>query len=314
MKLIIWDLDDTLWEGTIYYNETVKLKPGAEEVLKQIEKLGVMQYVCTHNKLEPVKKKLKELGLTKYFKGIRASINKEKAEIIKEILEKEKITPEETVFIDDTRLNRAHVKEIIGCHVDYEENLYQVMKYFDTDRLKLMNQQRVRTNAEKGWKGNFKDFLKTTKMVVDIKKAVTYEIPRITNLANRTNELNAARNRYSKGQIESFINDNNYIVYVVYLRDKYGDYGLIAEAIIEKRPKEWFIKDICVSCRTMGRGLGTTLLEHIMVMASVADTQKLIGHVIPNESNHKMIKLFTGRRFKRTNVKKGVHCYELEIK
>jgi len=314
MKLIIWDLDETIWEGTIFYNETVKLKPEAKEVLKQIDKLGITQYVCTHNKLPPALAKIKELGLGKYFKGVRAEIRREKADIIKEIIEEEGVSPDETVFIDDSPLNRGHVKEVVGCHVDYEIDLYKVMKYFDTDRLKLMNQQRTRTDAEGNWEGDFKTFLKTTEMVVDIKEAVEGEIPRITDLANRTNEFNATRNRYSEGEIESFIKDNTHILYVVYLRDRFGDYGLIAEAVIEKRETEWFIKDICVSCRTTGRGLGTKLLEHIIVMASVANISKLTGYVALNDDNVTMSKLFEKQGFKLITKEKNISNYELQIK
>ena len=314
MKLVIWDLDETLWEGTIYYNETVKLKPEAREVLKQIDKLGVMQYVCSHNKLEPVLEKIEEFGLTKYFKGIRAEVGREKPEIIQEILDEENIMPEETIFFDDTPLNRGSVKEIVGCHTDYEEDLYKVMKYFDTNRLKLMNQQRTRVTAEESFKGDFKEFLKTANMVVDIKVAGTDEIPRITNLANRTNELNAVRNRYNEGEIERFISDNNYIIYVVYLRDKFGDYGLIAEAIVERNENEWFIKDVCVSCRTMGRGIGTKLLKRIIDLAKASSIKKVTGYIIKNDSNFRMGPLFEKRGFKATKIENEIQWYELEIK
>jgi len=297
MKLLITDLDECLWEGKILYGK-VFLKYETKELLKQLNKLGISIYICSRNNLEDVKKQLDEFGLTKYLDGIRASWEP-KSKMIKEILEKTKIVVEETLFIDDEKINRAEISDIIGCHVDFDKDLYNIMKYFDTERLIIMKQERKRTNAEKDFRGTFKEFIDNSGMVSGIRKGHIGMLNRITNLANRTNELNMNRSRYTETQISDILNNNVFSIYVVFLKDIYGDYGLIAEAIIDKNnaPDEWIIQDICVSCRVMGRGIGSKIIEYIKKSAKEDKIKRIIGKITPESENYRIHSLFEHRGF-----------------
>lgn len=308
MKVIIWDADETLWYGTIYNGESVTLKSETKEVLKQISKLGIKQVVCSHNEQNKVEDELKKQGIIDYFTFIYASTILEKSEMIKSMLTELKIDPVEALFIDDTPINRAIVHEKLGVHVDYFTDLYEIFKYIDTERLVLMNQQRNRETAEKNWKGDMKEFLKTVNNTITIKSAELDEVKRITDLANRTNELNSTRTRYTEDQIKQFMSSNNYIVKVAYLSDIYGQYGLIGEIICSIDNESIFIQDICVSCRTMGRGVGKALIDDIK---SIKGKKKLKGVLIPNEYNGRMKALFESCGFKETTKSMGKIFYEL---
>ena len=315
IKAIIWDCDETLWTGTVYHGESVKLKKETKEVLKQLDKLGIDQYVCSHNIKENVLKQLKEFDLTKYFKIIKTGLSKEKDVLIYEILKETGLLPEEVVFIDDTGINRELVRLNVGCHVDFEEDLYQVMKYFDTDRLVLMNQQRDRVDSQNRWKGSRKDFLKHVENEITIKEAEVSELPRITNLANRTNELNAARTRYTDDQMKGIYLSRYHKIIVAYLKDKFGDYGLIGEIILDiSDSKEWIIKDWCVSCRTMGRGVGSELLRSVKEIARVHHVKTIKGMVVPNDDNFRMGPMYIRAGFTKTKEANGVHHYIYDLK
>jgi len=312
MKLIIWDADETLWEGKIIYGK-VFLKYETKETLKQLNKLGIKQYVCSKNDEKKIRKQLEEFGLTKYIDGIKASW-KPKNIAIKEILEETTILPEEAVFVDDEKINREEVKELVGCHTDYEKDLYNVLKYFDTDRLLLMKQERRRNRAEKEFKGTFKEFLDNSGMVSEIKRAHLGMLTRITNLANRTNELNSARNRYTEKQLADILNNPNYMVYIITLDDKYGSYGIIGEIIIKKEKDAWFIRDLCISCRVMGRGIGTKLLSYIIDLAKANNVQKIYGSINLNNDNFRMKLLYEKLKFEKISEKENTICYELNLK
>jgi len=307
MKMIIWDLDETLWEGTVFYDD-VKLKPETKEVLKQLRKLGVIQCIVSKNNEEDAIKKLKEFGIENEFAQIIVNW-KPKHENIFSLLEKLNIQPEETLFVDDDPVNRESVKQFIGCHVDYEKDLYKIMKYFDTDRLLLMNQQRKRISAESNWKGNFKEFLKTVDMKITISEALPEQIPRITNLANRTNELNANRNRYTENQIEEFLTDARHLILVAHMTDKFGDYGLIGEIIVDVTDSFWKIEDLCVSCRTMGRGVGHELLKQILNIAKEYSVKQIIGSVKKDKVNFRMPKLYKKLGFKESEKSNKDYYY-----
>ena len=50
IKLIVYDLDNTLWEGTwLYDKENVKLKPKVLDLVKLLDSKGVLQTVCSKN-------------------------------------------------------------------------------------------------------------------------------------------------------------------------------------------------------------------------------------------------------------------------
>ena len=296
MKLVIWDADETLWEGKIMYGD-VNLKKEAMEVLKQIHKLGVKQHICSKNDEAPLLKQLDEFGLMKYLDGVIANW-KPKNENIRGLLEIYNVSKDETLFVDDEPINREEIKELVGCHVDYETDLYKILKYFDTDRLKLMNQQRNRNMAEKTHNGSFKDFLENSGMVCTIKPGHRGMLTRLTNLANRTNELNVCRNRYTEKEIEFFLNADSYKVWVASLKDKFGDYGIIAEVIVKATQTtnpfmvEWFVQDLCVSCRTMGRGIGYKLLEYVKKQAKRNNIAFLTGIIKENKDNFRMKNLY----------------------
>src|SRR3989338_2427725 len=69
IKLVVWDADNTLWDGTVFYKdkENVRLKPGTKEALKELEKRGVKNTICSKNYYEDVDSVLKKFEIGKYF-------------------------------------------------------------------------------------------------------------------------------------------------------------------------------------------------------------------------------------------------------
>ena len=80
--------------------------------------------------------------------------------------------------------------------------------------------------------------------------------------------------------------------------------------IIEIKQDEWFIKDVCVSCRTMGRGTGSDLFKYVIDNFKQSGVKRLIGVVIPNEANFRMEKLFIKYGFKLYREQNGEKYFE----
>ena len=67
MKLIIWDLDDTLWEGTyVYDGDNITLKPDIKNILEVLDNRGFLQTIASRNPVEVLEMIIK-FGLSKYF-------------------------------------------------------------------------------------------------------------------------------------------------------------------------------------------------------------------------------------------------------
>ena len=128
-----------------------------------------------------------------------------------------------------------------------------------------------------------------------VRKVEEEDWERVVQLFNRTNELNTTGNRYELDKLKEQYDNKEIEVFVSELTDKFGDYGLIAECIIDTRTKDWEIKDLTVSCRTMGRGIGSALLIVLMHLAKEKKARTIRGILRAIESNWRMQPLYIKR-------------------
>lgn len=68
IKLIIWDLDETFWKGTLSDNnvtpEPVQMNI---DLVEKITNRGIVNSVCSKNDKEAAEKKLEDLGVKDLF-------------------------------------------------------------------------------------------------------------------------------------------------------------------------------------------------------------------------------------------------------
>ncbi|MAG20423.1 hypothetical protein CL618_03250 [archaeon] len=319
IKMVVWDLDNTLWEGSVYYKdkEKVKLKEGSKEVLKELKKREIKNVVCSKNYFEDGEKKLKEFGLLEFFEDLK--INWElKSKNVLELMEKFNVSKEEVLFVDDDAFQREEVS-LIGVKSLYFEDPLDVLEVdgikelLEEDRVRLLKEQREREKGEKEHKGDYKEFLKKCEMKMVIREVEDSDWERVVQLLNRTNELNATSNRYKLEELKESYEVNNDRVFVVELKDRFGEYGIIGEAIIDTMNEFWSIRDLTVSCRTMGRGIGGALVVGILKKGKEEKVSKVRGYVKETESNWRMKPLFEKRGFRKVGKKDGIHSYEFDF-
>ena len=324
IKVVVWDGDNTLWDGTVFYKdkENVRIKPGTKEALKELDKRGIKSTICSKNYYEDVESILKKFEIEKYFENPQVGWGL-KSDAIKKLAAEFNVAHDEMLFVDDDPFQRAEVKSQIPEISIFEANdpidvlsLEGVMPLNATDedkkRVQLLKEQRNREEAEKGHKGDFKDFLKECGMVMTVRPVEEEDWARVCQLLNRTNELNATSNRYTLEQLKESYEENNDIVMVVELKDKFGDYGLIAETILENKDYGWFIRDLTVSCRTMGRGIGSALVIAILHYAKENSIKKVVGRLVETESNWRIKPLYENRGFRKISADGKATYYEFD--
>jgi FkbH-like protein len=325
IKVVVWDGDNTLWDGTVFYRdkENVKLKPGTKEALKELDKRGVKNTICSKNYYEDVEQILRKFEIEKYFQHPQIGWGL-KSDAVKKLVNIFNVNYDEMVFVDDDPFQRAEVASQIGNLNIFELNdpidvlsLEGVMPLNATEedkkRVQLLKEQRNREEAEKGFKGDFKDFLMQCDMVMTVRAVEEDDWPRVCQLLNRTNELNATANRYTLEQLKGTYEKNNDVIMVVELKDKFGDYGLIAETILENKDYGWFIRDLAVSCRTMGRGIGSALVVSILNYANENDIKKVVGRLVETESNWRIKPLYEKRGFRKISSNEKTTYYEFNL-
>jgi len=327
IKLVIWDADNTLWDGSVYYTDkdAVIIKPGTKAALKELNKRGIINSLCSKNNYADADLMLRKFEIDKYFQEPQIGWGL-KSEAVKKLADIFKVSFNEILFIDDDPFQRAEVlSRVFGIKVVELSDPIDVLNIEgvkllneteeDRRRVQILKEDRNRELAEKDHGSDYHDFLRQCNIKMTICDIRENDWPRVVQLLNRTNELNSTGNRYELDELKKSYQINKDMVLVVELEDKFGDYGLIAETIIDTQdPDVWFIKDLTVSCRTMGRGIGGVLVLTILNLAKKQLKKKVRGYIKSTESNWRMKPLFEKRGFNKISNDGEIVKYEFDLK
>jgi len=120
IRLVIWDLDETFWNGTLTEGGIKEYLNLNHDIVITLAKRGIMSSICSKNDANQVIPILKEKGILEYFifpsiswspKGIR----------IKKLIEDVQLRAPTVMFIDDNPNNRAEVLGTVpGIQVEDE--------------------------------------------------------------------------------------------------------------------------------------------------------------------------------------------------
>ena len=125
-----------------------------------------------------------------------------------------------------------------------------------------------------------------------------FHIPRIAQLTQRSNQFNLRTVRYSEEEAAAIAADENYITRYYTLRDRFGEHGLIAVVILEKRADCLFVNEWLMSCRVLKRGMEQFIADSIIAAAKEAGFTRVIGEYIPTAKNAMVKDLYESMGFK----------------
>ena len=108
IKLIIWDLDETFWAGTLS-EESVTLLEENTTLVKHLVDCGIMNSICSKNDYDSAKSILEESGLWDYFIFPKISWQP-KGEIIRDLITEMNLRSCNVLFIDDNPSNLNEAK------------------------------------------------------------------------------------------------------------------------------------------------------------------------------------------------------------
>lgn len=297
VKCVVWDLDNTVWDGTLLEDGDVKVRPEAADLIRTLDQRGILHSVASRNDQDAAMAALDRAGLAQYMLCPQIDWNP-KSDSIAKVASALNIGLDAIAFIDDQEFERDEVRfrhprvlcydaadvaalagrpEFAPTFVTAESGLRRHMyaSGFERDR------------AEQDFTGTNAEFLATLGMVMTITPATVADLRRAEELTIRTNQLNSTGVTYSYADLEAMLGSPRHLLLVAGLDDRYGSYGKIGLALAETTGADWTLKLLLMSCRVMSRGVGTVLLNHVMRLANAAGA-RLLAEFVPTDRNRVM--------------------------
>lgn len=302
VKCLVWDLDNTLWKGTLMEKDACSLRPGIKMILETLDRRGILQSIASANDLDLGLTQLKKLGIADYFlwPQIRWA---NKVLSLETISKRLKISLGSLGFIDDEPFELEQVRQILPWVRTYAAATYRSLidrpefnPPFLTEesrhrrRMYIQESQKQRLQKKKG--GSFREFLKSCQTQVLFRPAKKSDLPRILELMDRTHQLNATGEVYPAEAVESALDDPRIRVFISELKDLFLDYGRVGVAVCRIYPDRWRLDSFLMSCRILGRGMGSIFLGWLQHQASKSGVRIIEARYRKRERNRRMYMLF----------------------
>lgn len=322
-KCLILDLDNTVWGGIVGDDGYEKLELGHELGIGKaftefqhwalkLKNRGVVLAVCSKNNEETAKepfRKHPEMVLRLDDIAVFIANWENKADNIRQIQSILNIGFDSMVFLDDNPFERNIVRENLPdvtvpelpedpaeyLEFLYGLNLFETATFSkaDADRTKQYQVEAKRAATQISFT-NEADFLKSLHMESEVRPFNSFNIPRVSQLSQRSNQFNLRTVRYTEADIEKMSEDSNFQNFSFTLTDKFGDNGLISVVILEKKDNDTlFIDTWFMSCRVLKRGMEHFTLNTIADYAKQNGFKRIVGEYIPTAKNSMVKDHFT---------------------
>jgi FkbH-like protein len=312
-KCLILDLDNTLWGGIIGDDGIENIQIGNLGIgkaftefqywVKKLKNRGVIIAVCSKNTesiaKEPFEKHpdmiLKLDDISVFIANWDSKVSN-----IKKIQNILNIGFDSMVFLDDNPFERNIIRENISditvpelpedpaeyLEYLYSLNLFETISVTEEDKERTaLYQQNAKRDLTQLEFADENDFLKSLNMKSKIDSFNKFNIPRVAQLSQRSNQFNLRTIRYSEIDIQSISQSQDYFTFAFNLEDKFGDNGLISVVILQKKEKGLFIDTWFMSCRVLKRGMEQFILNSIVNFAAENGFATIIGEYIMTAKN-----------------------------
>jgi methoxymalonate biosynthesis protein len=298
VKCVVWDLDGTIWPEV-----AVELPPGSNphprpealRAMTTLEERGIVNSLASRTDPSVAEVVERHPDLAGRFVAGQLSWG-HKSDAIHRVATDLGIAPGAIAFVDDDPFERAEVAAMLPeVEVLSPAELYERL---DTPRFapavvtedgrrrpERYRQEQHRRAAEADFRGDRERFLRDCRMALTIRPAGVGQLDRLVELVERTHRFNSTGASWSREWLGRLLADPDWLVTVARLTDRFGDYGLIGAALVERGHPAWRLHLFTVSCRVAGRGVPTELLRSLMATARAAGSQRLLMDVRAQPAN-----------------------------
>jgi len=314
-KCVIWDLDNTIWDGILVEDgpENLKLKPGIKELINELDQKGILNSIASKNNEKDALEVLKKFELQEYFLYPQISWGP-KSIAVANIIKQLNIGQDSVVFIDDQKFEREEVNSTLSDLIcvdaqNYKKLLemtqFKVSVTEESKKRRLMYKEEMkREEVLQSQQGNYIGFLKSCNLKAYLAPLNKNNIERVYELAQRTNQMNFSGNRYEKSELLNFMNSEKHHTYVVDCTDNFGSYGIVGFGIVEiDEPR---LIDLLFSCRIQSKHVEHSIITYLVRKYNSNNTREFLVNYKKTEKNKSSGKVFYDLGFKDISEKNGI--------
>ncbi len=308
VKLVVVDLDDTLWRGVVVEEdeviaETIEGWPlGIVEALCFLKKRGILLAIVSKNdeaKIEAIWTRIFRNRILLSDFAVRKINWKPKVENLEEVLREVNLLPRSVVYVDDNPVERAAVKaafpdvRVLGSHLYYLKRILQwsaetqvaLVTEESSRRTEMVRAQVDRESLRS--QASREEFLAQLQVKVQLSEINEQGHPkfaRALELINKTNQFNTTGRRWTSDECSEYFASGGYFATFT-VEDKFTAYGLVGVALLKPASGELCIDQFVMSCRVFGLDVELSVLSELMRRGQACGLNKIAGTVVPTDAN-----------------------------
>lgn len=279
VKCLVWDLDNTLWDGILVETEDIsslKLRENVKNTIIELDKRGILNSISSKNYSKQALEHLDRLGMKEYF--ISPQIHWEpKSESVKIIAKEINIGLDSLAFIDDSEFEREEVRrnnpEVRVFHenqiteiLDRREFMPIISSTSKNRRLQYAaEEQRSQFKNNLGKNSSISQFIKECKIKINIfSPSKDEEIQRCFELIQRSNQLNLTGRKYSRKEFDEILSNTDYIKIAFSSADKFGEYGIVCFCVLQLAHNNLKFIEYAMSCRIASKHIENAFFTYLL--------------------------------------------------
>lgn len=313
-KLLVLDLDNTLWGGVVGDIGWENLILGGhdpvgealvdfQKKLKSLTNRGVLLGIVSKNEeataLEAIQSHPEMVLTVDDFAGWKINWT-DKAKNIVDLVSELNLGLQSVVFIDDNPVERARVRESLP-EVEVPEWPEDMLLYprellgltcFNTPTVSEEDLKRTemyvsekKRSALKQSVHSLDEWLKTLGIRVSVSEPDASSIARTGQLLNKTNQMNLSTRRMTELELAQWLEEENHYLWTFRVSDKFGDSGLTGIVSLEVTGDEAVIVDFILSCRVIGRKIEETMVARAIHFSKDRQLSRIKARYVPTPKN-----------------------------
>lgn len=319
VKCLAWDLDNTLWKGTLVEDglEKLVLNKDAVSLIKTLDARGIINTIVSKNDYTPAWNALEHFGLSEYFVFPMISWMPKSANLMT-AAKTINIGLDSFAFVDDSPFERGEVGEKlpmvrvfknteIGALADRAE-FNPVVSGEGAKRRLSYQKEMQRVKAAQAFVGDYDAFLRSCKIVLTmfpLNGITASEKDRCYELVQRTNQLTLAGRRYTEEQFATLISGEGVEAWGVRCQDKFGDYGIVGVAVSRHNGDVCVVDEFVMSCRVAKKQCEYGVVHALAMRAKEQGARALKTRLVKTGRNGALVAAFDEMPFAKSVLEDG---------